>query len=161
MENLIPGIITVVLCLAGYFQSWRYQAKDNYHLAVWLLLIAGLLLRIYTSTDFFLHYWDERYHALVAKNLINHPFRPTLYDTPLLPYDYFNWPGNHIWLHKQPMALWLMAGSMKLFGINEIALRLPSILMSTAGIWMMWFTGKYFAGKKADTCGIFLFGKRT
>jgi len=157
MENLIPGIITVIICLAGYYQSWKYQARDNYRMALWLLLISGLLLRIYTSTDFFLHYWDERYHALVAKNLMNHPFRPTLYDTPLLPYDYFNWPGNHIWLHKQPMALWLMAGSMKLFGINEIALRLPSILMSTTGIWMTWFTGKHLAGKKAGYLAAFFF----
>lgn len=157
MENLIPGILTVVLCLAGYYTSWKYQARDNYRMALLLLVISGLFLRIYTSTDFFLHYWDERYHALVAKNLMNHPFRPTLYDTPLLPYDYTNWPGNHIWLHKQPMALWLMALSMKIFGVNEIALRLPSILMSVAGIWMTWFTGKYLAGKKAGYLAAFFF----
>ena len=120
-------------------------------------MVCGLALRIYTSSDFFLHTWDERYHALVAKNFIHHPLTPTLYDNPILPYDYKNWTGNHIWVHKQPLALWTMAGSMWLFGVNEIALRLPSIVLTTIGIWLSFFIGSYFFNKKTGYLTAYFF----
>ncbi|MEN8201732.1 MAG: glycosyltransferase family 39 protein [Bacteroidota bacterium] len=116
-----------------------------------------MVLYLYVSTDFFLHEWDERYHALVAKNLLKHPFIPTLYDHPILPYDYKNWVGNHIWVHKQPVPLWTMAASMYVFGINELALRLPSILMSSLGIWLTYKIGKYFYNSKTGVLAAFLF----
>jgi len=37
------------------------------------LILCGFILRFYTASDLFLHSWDECYHALVAKNLIQHP----------------------------------------------------------------------------------------
>ena len=117
-------------------------------LAVLILMVCGLFLRFYTSADFYLHQWDERYHALVAKNLMSHPFKPTLYENPVLPYDFKDWMGNHIWLHKQPVPLWSMAASMRLFGVNEIALRLPSMIMSTLGIWITYSIGKYLFNKR-------------
>jgi 4-amino-4-deoxy-L-arabinose transferase-like glycosyltransferase len=104
---------------------------------LWLLGI-GLLataIRIWMGTsDAFLHEWDERYHALVAKNLLLHPLQPTLYDTPLLPYDHREWAFNHIWLSKPPLPLWMMAIGLKLFGIHEWAVRVPSLLFSLASI---------------------------
>lgn len=120
-------------------------------------MVCGFALRIYTSSDFFLHSWDERYHALVAKNLIQHPFSPTLYENPVLPYDYKNWTGNHIWVHKQPLPLWTMAFSMWLFGVNEIALRLPSVILSTIGIWLSFFAGSYFFNRKTGYLAAFFF----
>ncbi|MBK5284955.1 MAG: glycosyltransferase family 39 protein [Bacteroidia bacterium] len=157
MANQILGILTVVICLAGYFYSWKYQAKENYRIAVLLLLICGLLLRIFVSADFFLHAWDERYHALVAKNLISHPLTPTLYDNPVLPYDFKSWVGSHVWLHKQPLPLLTMSLSMWLFGVNEIALRLPSILLSGIGIWLTFFIGSFFFNKKIGYLSALLF----
>lgn len=120
-------------------------------------MICGFALRIYTSSDFFLHNWDECYHALVAKNLIQHPLTPTLYDNPILPYYYRDWPGNHIWVHKQPLPLWTMASSMWLFGINEIALRLPSIILTTIGIWLSFIIGSYWFNKKIGYLTAFFF----
>lgn len=67
MSNLLFGILTVFVCAIGYYYSWKYQKRDNFKITILLLIACGLLLRIYTSTDFFLHNWDERYHALVAK----------------------------------------------------------------------------------------------
>jgi 4-amino-4-deoxy-L-arabinose transferase-like glycosyltransferase len=157
MSNLVFGILTILMCATGYFFSWRYWTKDNYKIAILLLVICGLLLRIYTSADFFLHAWDERYHALVAKNLIRHPLIPTLYDNPVLTYDYKSWVANHIWVHKQPLPLWGMAASMWLFGVNEIALRLPSILLSTIGIYLMYIIGSYFFNKKTGYLAAFFF----
>ncbi|MBK8417022.1 MAG: glycosyltransferase family 39 protein [Bacteroidetes bacterium] len=157
MNNLPYSIPTIILCAIGYYFSWRLYSKDNFAIAIFLLIVCGLALRIYTSSDFFLHTWDERYHALVAKNLIHPPLTPTLYDNPILPYDYKNWTSNHIWVHKQPLPLWTMAASMWLFGVNEIALRLPSIILTTIGIWLSFFIGSYFFNKKVGYLTAFFF----
>ena len=157
MENLIFGIITVIVCLVGFYSSWNLWSKDRYRYAIALLILCGLILRIYVSADLYLHPWDERYHALVAKNLIKHPFKPTLYDNPVLPYDYEAWGGNHIWLHKQPLPLWTMALSMRMFGINEISLRLPSILLSTIGILLTFSIGRYIFNRKVGYFAAFLY----
>ncbi|MCB0629238.1 MAG: glycosyltransferase family 39 protein [Saprospiraceae bacterium] len=122
-----------------------------------MIILVGCLLRIYLAADPFLHEWDERYHALVAKNMMAHPFRPMLYQQPLLPYDFRHWAGNHIWLHKQPLPLWLMAISLKIFGISEFAVRLPSIILSTLGIFLTFEIGKYFYGKRVGLVAAFFF----
>ncbi len=96
--------------------------------------LSALLIRGYAAADRSLHPWDERYHALVAKNFIETPLTPRLYHTPVLPYDHRAWTGNYIWMHKPPLALWLQAASMKMFGVHEFALRLPSVLVSTAAV---------------------------
>lgn len=142
---------TVALGLAFY----KAQNK-SYSMALFLILLAGLLLRIYTASDLYLHEWDERYHALVAKHMIEAPFRPTLYAHPILDYDYRSWVSNHIWLHKPPLPLWLMAFSLQVFGINEWALRLPSILASTLAIALTYEIGKYYLDQKSALLAAFL-----
>jgi len=157
MFNLYSGILVIVLCLIGYLFAWKMSINERTRLSVFLLIICGLLLRVFVASDLYLHEWDERYHALVAKNLIEHPFVPTLYDNPVLSYDYTNWSGNHIWLHKQPLPLWCMALSMWIFGINEIALRLPSIVLSTIGIGLTFSIATYFFNNKVGFIAAFLF----
>lgn len=157
MSDLTFAIIMLLFCATGYYFSWRYYRKGNWAIAVFLLMICGLVLRIYTSSDFFLHPWDERFHALVAKNLIHHPLKPTLYENPVLPYDYRNWTGNHIWVHKQPLPLWAMSLSLWLFGINELALRIPSIILTTIGIWLTFIVGNYFSNKKTGYVAAFFY----
>ena len=151
------GIILVLLSCSGYYLSFKAHQKSNFKIAIFLLVILGLFLRLYCSFDFYLHSWDEKFHALVAKNLIGHPFKPTLYDNPVLPYDYTNWTSNHVWLHKQPFTLWSMAFSMWLFGCNEIALRFPSILLSSLSIVLTYSIGKYFFSRKIAFIAAFLF----
>jgi len=156
MDNLYFGILTIVLCTGICFFSMKYMRKEHYRLALLLLIFGGLVLRLYTSADFFLHDWDERYHALVAKNMISQPLTPVLYEDPVLPYDYRDWTSNHIWLHKQPLPLWTMAGSMRLFGVNEFALRLPSIILSLIGIWLTFYIGSYLFNKQVGYLAAFL-----
>jgi len=107
------------------------------------------------GADLYLHAWDERYHALVAKNFLKHPLLPTLYDNPLLPFNYKGWDMNHVWLHKQPLPMWLMALSMKSFGVNEIALRLPSILLSSLSIYFTYYIGAYLFNKQTGLLAAF------
>ncbi len=157
MSNQILGTIAIVICAIGYYFAFRLQQRHKMVFAVGLLLIGGFILRLYCASDLFLHPWDEKYHALVAKNLIQHPLVPTLYENPVLPYDYKNWWGNHIWVHKQPLPLWSMALSLSIFGINEIALRLPSIILSTLGIWVTFSIAKNLFNQKVAFIAAFLF----
>ena len=83
------------------------------------------------------------------------PFVPTLYANPIIDYDYKNWAGNHIWLHKQPLPLWGMMLGMKLFGKNEWALRLPSILLSTLAIVLTFFIGRHLFDSKTGLLAAF------
>jgi 4-amino-4-deoxy-L-arabinose transferase-like glycosyltransferase len=157
MNNLIIGIIIIIFCALCWLISWRLYRRERYGAAVLALVVAGLALRFFTAGDLYLHEWDERYHALVAKNMISDPLVPKLYNDPVLPYDYREWSANHIWLHKQPAPLWAMAGSMAIFGVNEIALRLPSVLLTTIGIWLIFVTGSYFFDRKTGFLAAFFF----
>lgn len=94
-----------------------------------LVLGSGMLAFAMASLDPFLWQWDEQYHALVAKRMVQDPLRPVLLEHPIFGYDPANWTYNHIWLHKQPLFLWQMALSIGLFGNDELAVRLPGILM--------------------------------
>jgi 4-amino-4-deoxy-L-arabinose transferase len=82
---------------------------------------------------------------------------PTLYDEPLLPYDWKSWVSTHIWLHKQPLPLWTIALSIYFFGVNEIAVRVPSIIFSTIGIGLMFRIGCYFFDKRIAYFSALLF----
>ena len=157
MENRIYGTITIGVAVLLYALAFNNYKKENYRKGLYFILLGGLLLRIFTSMDFYLHEWDERFHALVAKNLIAHPFKPMLYSVPLLEYDYKNWAGNHIWVHKQPVPLYSMALSMLILGKNAIALRVPSILLSTISIYATFKIGKILAGAKVGMLAAFLF----
>lgn len=95
-----------------------------------LLFIAALLLRFFISSrDPFLHHWDERFHALVAMHMLDDPFTPVLKADPLHTVDPLSWCCSAVWLHKQPWFLWQMAVSMKLLGVNVMAVRMPSIII--------------------------------
>ena len=131
-DALSVATLAVSACLLGTAAALRRP--------VWLrlacILLAALILRADAANQRSLHVWDESFHALVAKNLIAAPLRPVLYRTPAVPYDRHDWMANHVWLHKPPAALWLMAGSMRLFGTNEIALRVPSVVLSALSVWL-------------------------
>lgn len=111
----------------------------NEKFLLFLVFITGLSLRIYMAlVDPMLHDWDERFHALVAKNMMKEPFRPMLYTHQYFTTEWHNWTYNHIWLHKQPLFLWQMALSMKVFGVSEISIRIPSILMGALMILLVY-----------------------
>ncbi len=157
MENLWLGILTISISTACIVISLRYFKRNSLKIALLFLLFNGLVLRIFVASDPFLHAWDERYHALVAKNLIKHPLKPTLYDNPLLDYDYRNWTSNHVWVHKQPVPLWSIAFSLWLFGLNEIAVRLPSVLLTTIGILIVFKIALFLYNTKVAYIAAFLY----
>jgi 4-amino-4-deoxy-L-arabinose transferase-like glycosyltransferase len=155
MLNQILGSVTVIACILIYFLSYRSYRNSRINNTLILIIAGGLVLRVFAGTDLYLHTWDEQFHALVAKNLLKHPLVPTLYDDPVLSYDYRNWTGNHIWLHKQPVPLWFMALGIKLFGVNEIAIRIPSIILSTIAIFLTFYIGRYLFSERTGLLAAF------
>ena len=162
ISNLIWGVTAVLLAALLVHRALLAHRGGNDGQAILAILAAGLLLRLYAGTDLFLHCWDERYHALVAKHLLAHPGTPTLYDPPALPYDYRDWRANHVWLHKPPLALWLMAAglwlSQALMGMagGEIAMRVPGLLLAVASIYFPYRIGAYLCGRQAGLLAAFL-----
>ncbi len=123
-----------------------------------LLALGGLFLRIFMAIlDPSLGIWDEQYHALVAKNLINTPFTPQLYKSSILNIHSLNWINTNVWLHKPPAFLWQIALSIKLFGASVFSVRLPSILMGTFLIKLIYDIGKKLTNNKVGFFAAFLF----
>jgi 4-amino-4-deoxy-L-arabinose transferase-like glycosyltransferase len=114
-----------------------------------LIAAAAFVLRLDPAWQYSLHVWDESVHAVVARHLAVHPLTPTLYDPPLLPVPDDNWTEAHVWLHKPPLALWLMAASLSIFGISPLAMRLPSLLLGTLGVLLTYLTGRRLFGARA------------
>lgn len=153
--QLLPFVLAIGLIL---FSLIFFLKGNNERKAIVLLILGGFSLRIFMILlDPFLNMWDEQYHALVAKNMMQHPFIPLLYKVPLFPYDIENWVGNHVWLHKQPFFMWLMALSMKLFGVNEFAVRFPSALMSAFMILLIFRIGKLSVNSRSGYIAAFLY----
>lgn len=156
MENLIWGTTTILICSAIYFFGWKKYRQQQFNTCLFAILLAGLLLRVFVATDGYLHTWDEKYHALVAKNMIDHPLKPTLYEQPVLKYDYWSWTTNHVWLDKGPVPMWAMAFSIAVFGTNEIAPRLPSILVSLIAIYLTFLMAAWLFDRKIALLAAFL-----
>lgn len=146
--DLILGIGCIAVAIVLYGASFLQYKRKNYYRSLLLIVLTGLMLRVFCSLDPMLHKWDERYHALVAKNLIESPLEPKLYHETVFEFEYKNWTANEVWLHKQPLALWTMALSMRIFGVDAFSLRIPSILLSTLCILLTFFIGKHLYSEK-------------
>ncbi|MBS1652948.1 MAG: glycosyltransferase family 39 protein [Bacteroidetes bacterium] len=142
-----------VLTIASIFTFYYDKSKAALLLlALSAFLLASFLIRL----DPFLNIWDEQYHALVAKHLANNFFKPVLIENTAICKNIY-WTDVNVWLHKQPFFLWQIALSIKIFGTNEIAVRLPSALMHTILVFFIYDCGKYFFSKKVSFLASVLF----
>jgi 4-amino-4-deoxy-L-arabinose transferase-like glycosyltransferase len=135
-SDIILGL--VLTSLPAVLSVYLFYRTPYRKTAFGLLLLSAFLIRmLMISLDPYLHDWDERFHALVAKNMMDFPFKPMLVTHPVFAYNYQDWWNSHIWVHKQPLFMWQMALSMKLFGVNTIALRFPMAIMGTIAVWLV------------------------
>ena len=136
------------LLLAASSFILYYLKKDRWSLL--LLTMGGFCLYLFGAmTDPFLNFWDERFHALVAKNCMETPFMPRLYpELPMAEFDPLVWSHAYIWMHKQPLFTWQIALCFKLFGVSEFTLRLPSAIMATLMIPLCYRIGKLFVDRR-------------
>lgn len=151
-------IIILILSSLFIFLSVVIFIEGKERLGLFFLFLGSLGLGIFISgLDQFLNLWDEQYHALVAKNLLQDPLKPVLYSEPVLAYNYDNWTANYIWLHKQPLFLWQIALSIKIFGINTLAVRIPSIIMHALLAPIIYRIGKIAVNPVAGFYGALFF----
>lgn len=139
------------------FENTFINSK-NIHIKIILLciLIASFVLVLRNLGHSKIHFWDEGFHAIVARNLTKHPLKFTLYDQPWLEYDYKHWGNNHIWLHKPPVAMWQICLSHFIFGINAFALRLPSAISLVLSAWLTFRIASDLFDKRAGLIAAFL-----
>ena len=142
-----------LLCsLAGWIFtgafSWAVFRSYRQAVSLSFLFIGTLSLRIATSLYPYLHFWDEKYHALVAKNLCRDAFWPKLYPVALLEYDYKDWAANYTWMHKQPLTLWAISAALSSLGNNEFAVRVPSIILSSLAVLLTFLIGKKLVNER-------------
>jgi 4-amino-4-deoxy-L-arabinose transferase-like glycosyltransferase len=135
--------ILIIGCIFFVASIVSFQIYQRNNLSILLLFFSGIFMCSFMALlDPFINTWDEQFHALVAKNCISKPFEPSLYLNHVLPFDYRNWTANQVWLHKQPLFMWQIALSLKLFGLNEFAIRIPSILMMSIVPFFIYRIGK-------------------
>jgi len=135
--------------LAAFFSSIVFHVFGKYNASLLFLLLTAFAVFCFAALlDPFLNLWDERFHALVGKNMMHHPFMPTLYDNPVVNMAYDRWDRYHIWLHKQPLFLWQIALSFRLFGTGEFTLRIPSILLGVVFVYTGYRSGNLLVNKR-------------
>jgi len=112
-----------LVCILILLSIYVHFVKEKPRQALAILILTGFVLRVFIALlDPYLQDWDERFHALVAKNMMDNPFKPMLRAESIIPYNIEDWCCNHIWVHKQPLFLWFMALSMKIFGVSVLHL---------------------------------------
>jgi len=103
---------------------------------------AAFVIRLDPAVQTSLHLWDESVHAVVAKHMVTNPLTPTLYTHPILAPAPDSWTESGVWLHKPPLTFWLIGVSLATFGTHAIALRLPSLLLSTISVAVTFLIGR-------------------
>lgn len=94
-NNILLGL--VIASIPALFGIFTFFIFNREKLSLLLLMVSSFLLRFaMIPVDPFLHSWDERFHALVAKNMISNPFKPMLRLFPILDYDPSAWCCNHV-----------------------------------------------------------------
>lgn len=138
--TILQGACLLVVVVLGLTSIWA-GTNSRHRLAIGLLTSAALLLRLFAATlDPFLNDWDEVYHAVVARNMAEHPLSPMLFKEASLPTT-TSWAEQHFWLHKPPFFLWQMALCIKILGPIPLAVRLPSILWTVLMVPAVWRIG--------------------
>lgn len=132
----------VVTC--AVWQAWKGHTKTS----VVLLTVAAFILRCFAATlDPFLNQWDECFHALVAKRMLDDPFTPQLFAPGVLPTTE-GWTQAGLWLHKPPFFLWQMSASLAVFGLEPWAVRMPSALWLSALVPVTYRMGFLLSGER-------------
>jgi len=147
--------------LIGFFFAFLslffYYKKEKIKTSIILLMISAFCIRLFiVLVNGFINEWDEVFHVLVAKNMMENPFHPMLYKNPIFPFNELSWITSQTWLHKQPLFMWQMALSMKIFGISIFSIRLPSILMMSALVYLIYRIGKLSFNQNVGYLAAFL-----
>lgn len=138
-------VVAFLLAAACYATAIAVRRRPDRAIAC--IVAGGVVLALAMAMDGPLHRWDERFHAVVGKSLLRDPLTPILFDDPARA-GKMNWTRARVWLHKPPLSLWLIAGSLYTFGVSTLAVRLPSIALFAVAVWAthrlgaLWFSAR-------------------
>jgi putative flippase GtrA len=100
-----------------------------------LALITALVALFYRLTALPIELWDE---SRLANNALE------MSQTGLSFITTYQWLPDH-WNTKPPLLIWIMAATMKVAGINELSVRLPSVIAALATLSLVyWFIVRHF-----------------
>ncbi|PWY55202.1 dolichyl-phosphate-mannose--protein mannosyltransferase [Legionella qingyii] len=111
------------------------QLQQQFFYNAYFALVFLLVCRIISICFIPLNDVSEARYAEIARKMLE----TGNWVTPL--HDY----GIPFWA-KPPLSTWLSAFSMKLFGVNEFAVRLPGLFLSLVTIWLIWYLVKRHSG---------------
>lgn len=151
MTNIFFILLVIISLLFGY--SFYIKQYSYCLLLIFFIAITG---RLQVISDPEIHDWDEKYHALVAKNLIKTPLTPSLYKFHPIDLNSKDWTTEIIWLSKPPVPLWIMSISIYTIGENTFGIRLPSLIIALLAIFLTYLIGKELFNKKIGIISAFL-----
>src|SRR5579859_5975176 len=113
-------------------------AQRPHYTSGWLLAIAALLVATQLNAAHLLEnrfHPDEALYATFARTIASGPGRGLLL--------------SHMLVDKPPLAFYLDAASVAVFGSSEFALRLPTLLASLVGVALVYAIGRRVFGRTA------------
>lgn len=116
------------------FPYISYLLSHIFQIVLVVLLVIGFFYRIYGLNQNF-SFWSDEDHVAVFVRAISERGRPILKSG--YTSDLYQW-----------LQYWSGAISAKIFGLNEFALRFPSVLFGVLTIWAVYLLGKEIFDKK-------------
>lgn len=113
-------------------------------LILWLTAIVVILFIHNSSTSF----WDQDEAAYAG-------FALRMNETGNYLVPDFTWSEPH---RKTPLHFWSIAGSFKLFGANEFATRIPSVLAILGSLFAIYFLGRKTLGRDISMTAALIMG---
>jgi 4-amino-4-deoxy-L-arabinose transferase-like glycosyltransferase len=118
--------------------------RDRYQWYLLLLLLGGLALFSYVASSIPLLGPDEPRYSQVARQM----FESGDWITPRL--------GANPWFEKPVLLYWLISLSFRVFGVNEFAARLPSLLASLISSYFIFQFVRRSANSRSGLVSAFL-----
>ena len=140
-------LVVAIILYSKNSKYWKYS----------LFFAAFCIASAFALFSQYLYMWDEQFHALVGKNCMTTPFHPKVLRNNPIDFNSTEWLLTTTWLHKQPLFTWLIALSMKLFGVSTFAVRLPSVLFHAIMTLVVYRIGSIIFSKKAGFISALLF----
>lgn len=119
----------------------RRLDKNKFLLILIAFLSLGFFYRIYGLTTNYSFWNDEENVATFTRAILQRGY-------PVLGNGFST--GVYKWLQY-----WLSAGSAKIFGLNEFAVRFPSVIFGVLTIWAVYLLGKELFNKKVALISVF------
>ncbi|MCD4844217.1 MAG: glycosyltransferase family 39 protein [Methanosarcinales archaeon] len=124
-----------------WIARWMYKERGWYSVVLIGILILASILRLNQIST--LDYWiDEYYSMIIAQTILDGTY-------PILPSGYVS--------HRAVIYFNIIACSIKIFGFNQFAGRIPNLIFTGLIILSLYFIGRNLFNKSVGIVSAFLF----